>query len=308
MSGRVSVIVVSFRTGPVLGMALNQVLAQPEVLEVIVVDNGNAAAERKVLDRLHAGPDRVRVLRPPHNLGFAAGCNLAAAQAAGDYVALVNPDLMVPTGTFAGILQVLDDHPHAWLCGARLCNMDGSEQRGGRREVATPWRALAEVLRLARLFPRHPHFRRMHMHETPTPDGVVEIATVSGAFMVLPRRRWQDLGGMDGDMFLHMEDADLCLRILKAGGTVLYCGHLPVYHFHSTSDVPQLFVEWHKVRSGAHFFRKHFRDEYPGWALSVVIAALWARYLLLAAAIGPADLRWGLRRWLRGRGQEPPQP
>lgn len=305
-TANVSAIVVSYRTGAVLERTLAQLLAQPEVAEVIVVDNGNDVAERALLDRLDAGPERLRVLRPEHNLGFAAGCNLAAEQAVGAYVALINPDLMVPDGTFAAMQGVFAQFPHAWLCGARLSNMDGSEQRGGRREVATPWRALAEVLRLARLFPRHPHFRRMHMHETPTPDGVVEISTVSGAFMMLPRARWRQLGGMDAAMFLHMEDADICLRILKAGGTVLYCGHVPVYHYLSTSDVPKLFVEWHKVRSGARFFLKHFRTEYPGWALGVVIVALWARFLLLVAKEGAADLHWIICRWLRGRGRQPP--
>jgi len=296
--GSISAIVVSYRTGPVLRQSLAALMALPELVEIIVVDNGNGPAERRYLDQLAAGGG-VRLLRPGKNLGFAQACNLAAEQASGEYVALVNPDLIVPPTAFPAVLDAFSAHPRAWLCGARLCNMDGSEQRGGRREVVTPWRALAEVLRLARLFPNHPHFRRMHMHETPTPEGVVEVATVSGAFMVMPRRLWRELGGFDGRMFLHVEDADLCLRIHKAGGAVLYCGSASVFHHLSTSDVPSLFVEWHKARSGALYFRKHFASAYPNWALTMVIVALWARWLLLCVVEGPRNLRW-LGAYLRG--------
>lgn len=309
MSGRsISAIVVSYRTGPVLRQSLAALMTLPELVEIIIVDNGNGPAERRFLDQLAARRDVVRLLRPGKNLGFAQACNLAVEQAAGEYVALVNPDLIVPLATFPAVLDAFATHPQAWLCGARLCNMDGSEQRGGRREVATPWRALAEVLRLARLFPNHPHFRRMHMHEIPTPAGVVEVATVSGAFMVMPRCRWRELGGFDARMFLHVEDADLCLRIHKAGGVVLYCGNAPVFHHLSTSDVPTLFIEWHKARSGALYFRKHFASAYPNWALTMVIAALWVRWLLLCVFEGPKNLRWLAlylhRRLMMGQGAE----
>lgn len=299
---RISVIVVSYHTGPSLRLCLSALLVSPDVAEVIVVDNGNAPTEREYLDQMvQAGPPAVSVLRPGRNLGFARACNFGAERAGGDFIAIVNPDLEVAAGTFAEVVAALDSNPDAWLCGARLCNLDGSEQRGSRREVATPWRVLAEVLRLDRLFPNHPHFRRMHLCGTPVPSGVTDIATVSGAFMVFPRQHWQSLGGMDDAMFLHMEDADICLRILKAGGRVLFCGDAPVRHHLSTSDVPRVFVEWHKVRSGNYYFRKHFSQTYPDWALTLVGVALWARWVMLSIVNGPADLCWSWRRF-RGDG------
>jgi N-acetylglucosaminyl-diphospho-decaprenol L-rhamnosyltransferase len=295
----VSVIVVSYRTGPVLRDALSTLLAQPEPAEVVVVDNGNDQASRDYLDGMAATQPKLKLIRTGRNLGFAAGCNLGADAATGDYIALVNPDLIVQPGTFSAVLDVLKRRPDAWLCGGRLSNMDGTEQRGGRREMATPWRVFAEALRLDRLFPRHPHFRRMHMHESPTPDDVVEVPTVSGAFMVLSRDHWRMLGGMDPAMFLHMEDADFCLRVLKSGGTVLYCGHIPIHHHRSTSDVPRLFIEWHKVNSGARYFRKNFSDSYPDWAISVIIFGLWCRWFILGIFNVHNDIRWLSRRLLQ---------
>jgi GT2 family glycosyltransferase len=295
----ISAVVVTYRTGPVLPACLRAILQNKRIVELIIVDNGNDAVGREFLDEFAAASPAVHLLRPGKNLGFAKGCNLGASQAAGDYVAIVNPDLMVPPDTFDKIVLAFHTYSNTWLCGAQLLNMDGTEQRGGRRDVLTPWRVLIESLRLDRLFPRHPHFRRLNMHQNPPPMAVVEVPTISGALMVLPRLRWLQLGGMDENIFLHLEDTDLCLRILKSGGRILYCGDTPVYHHLGTSDVPRIFIEWHKVRSAGYYFRKHFSTTYPRWALFVVSLALWGRFGAIALRALGKDARWFKCHWAR---------
>ena len=292
-SACISAVVVSYRTGPSLTDCIDALAVAAEVLDIIVVDNGNDDVCRAVLERAQQRYPQVRVLQPRCNLGFAAGCNLGAAAARGRYVALVNPDLIAPPGTFATILRALDNHPDAWLCGGRLLNMNGSEQRGGRRDIVTPWRALVEVLRLDALFPNHPYFGRINLHSAPPITDEATVPVVSGAFMVFPVERWNSLGGLDEGMFLHMEDVDICLRIHLAGGQVLYCGSAPVYHHQGTSAAPAIWVEWHKVRSAIYYFRKHFRGTYPDWALTIIAAALWGRFALLPLKMASHLLRHG---------------
>ncbi|MEO0034962.1 MAG: hypothetical protein RLZZ501_985 [Pseudomonadota bacterium] len=290
--------VVSYRTGPVLDSCLGALLAAAGVVEILVVDNGNPPEASARLDRLAAAEPRLRVIRPGRNLGFAAGCNLIAARARGRLLALVNPDLIVPAATFDALRACLDADPAAWLCGARLLNPDGSEQRGGRREVLTPWRALVETLRLDRLAPHHPHFRRLHLLDGAPPETTVAVPVISGALMAIRRDRFLALGGMDEAMFLHLEDIDFCLRVLAAGGRVLYCGGVPVHHHRGSSDVARWFVEWHKTRSSIRYFNKHFRATYPGWSLRLIALLLLARFALVAGRALPADFG----RWLRRLG------
>lgn len=292
----VSVITVTYRTGSVLGDCLAALRRHPEVAEVIVIDNGSPPEAAAFLDRLAADDGSIRLVRPGRNLGFAAGCNLGAAQAVGTYLAFVNPDLIVPPGSFATILTVFTEHGDAWLCGGRLLNVDGTEQRGGRRDVLTPWRALVELLRLDRLAPTHPHFRRLHLLDERPVAEVTAVPTISGAFMVMPRERFLALGCLDEGMFLHIEDVDLCLRVLLAGGQVVYCGNVPVHHRRSTSDVTRAFVEWHKTRSTIRYFFKHFRTTYPGWGLAVVAVLLWLRFVVVIVRALPADVARLARR------------
>lgn len=275
----VSAIIVSFRTGAVLFECIESVLAQPEVDEVIIVDNGNPLHDSNRLLDLGQKNDRVTVVNPGRNTGFAAGCNLGVAHASGEFIALVNPDCEIEPNTVGRVLRVFDAKPDAWVCGCRLINPDGSEQRGGRRDVLTPWHAVVEVLKLYRLFPNHPTFRRFHLYEAgPILDEKV-VPTVSGAFMVIRRVHYQRLGGMDDNMFLHVDDSDFCLRVAALGGNVYYCGHIDVIHHRSTSDVSKTFVLWHKTRSMNYYFYKHFSLTYPRWFLHFGAAALWGQFL-----------------------------
>jgi GT2 family glycosyltransferase len=83
---------------------------------------------------------------------------------------------------------------------------------------------------------------------------------------------------------------------MQRGGKVLYCGDAPIYHYLSTSDVPRWFIEWHKTRSTAYYFYKHFHGTYPFWVLTLVSVLLWLRFALLAARTLPGELMRVVRR------------
>ena len=296
---RVSAIVVTYWTGPVLPDCVEALLAQQEVEQVVVIDNGNPTVTRQWLATWAAEEPRLTLVLPGRNTGFSAGCNLGAAQATGDCLAFVNPDCVLAPGTVGRFLDVCRDEPKAWVCGGRLEHPDGTEQRGGRREILSPWRAFVELLRFDRLFPDHPYFRRLHMYEDAPIGEVREVPTVSGAFMLIPKRAYDRLGGMDDNMFLHFEDADLCIRVGQQGGRVLYCGDIPVTHHLSTSDVSRTFIEWHKTRSTSYYFYKHFNVFYPYWFLMIVSGILWVRFIILAPKLIFGDLPGMVRRLRR---------
>jgi hypothetical protein len=144
-----------------------------------------------------------------------------------------------------------------------------------------------EVTRLDRLFPNHPHFRRLHLlEETPLLEPA-RVPVVSGAFMVIRSSRFEQLGGMDNKFFLHVDDSDLCLRVHLQGGEVWYAGNVPIVHHRSTSSISPILIEWHKTRGACYYFKKHYPRWYPFWSLSIISAVLWARFGLVALCMLP---------------------
>lgn len=290
MQQKISAIVVVFHSGAILQQCLKALTDQPDISEIILVLNGVGDVERPIIAQYSDKfPERVHVIKPGANTGFARGCNLAAAKANGDIIALINPDLVIGDGFGKDIIAEINDRPDGWIFGIRVLDTDRVEQRGSRRSFLTPWRALADMLQLGRLFPDHPHFSAFNQHQTGAIKDTIEIPTVSGCCMVMPARAWRDLGGMDEDYFLHVEDIDLCLRAHKMKGQVYYCGGIEAVHTGGSSKASTLFIEWHKTKSLALYFRKHFTGPYPHWALSVVVMVLWARFLVNIPAMALKD-------------------
>ena len=229
------------------------------------------------------------VVRGQGNVGFSKGCNLGVRYAKTAYILLLNPDCVLRPGVVNRVFSVFDDAPNATMATVRIENPDGTEQRGGRRNLMTPWTCLVELFRLDKLMPNHPHFQRLNLNETERLDKVTPVQCISGAFMMIPTDSYNTLGGMDEEYFLHVEDVDLCMRVIKSGGEILYVPDASVMHVKGTSRVSPFTVEWHKSVSATKYFRKHFRPQYPNLILRIIGLAIFAR---LAVRAVPITLAW----------------
>ena len=89
---------------------------------MIVVDNGGSDAEVVAAE----GRERVRLLEPRENLGFAGGCNFGAAEATSDVLVFLNPDTVVGPGALRQLARTLED-PAVGIAMARLCLLDRPE-------------------------------------------------------------------------------------------------------------------------------------------------------------------------------------
>ena len=276
---------ITYYTGPVLARAIDAVLRQEGVVELIIIDNGNwdGAVEAAIGRHQENGP-AIRVISGHGNIGFAAACNMGARAAVGEFLLFVNPDAVLPERAAAQLTVDGEARDRPWLMGAKIVNPDGTEQQGSRRETLTPWRAFVEATKLYRLAPRHPYFRRFNLHGDPCPTEITPVPVISGACFCLPRENFFAMGGMDERYFLHVEDVDFCLRFAKGGGVVYFNPKVEVVHFKSSSRVNPRNVELRKTRAITRYFRAHFSGVYPPLFLSFVSSLLWLHFGLKSAA------------------------
>lgn len=255
-----SVIMVSYRTGPVLFDAIEAALAAPEVDELVVVNHDNPPADEARLTALAAAEDAMTLVNTRANLGFSKGCNIGAQAASGDHVLFLNPDAVMSPGAAARLLATHAGLAEPAIVGARIVEADGSEQAGARRGELTVRRAVAGFL-------GRPGYRRDH---EPMPETAVAMETVSGAALLMSRAGFKQLGGFDEGYFLHVEDIDICKRARVAGGRVMFEPRALVRHLGATSRASRLKIERHKAEGLVRYFARH------GGALGPVKAALTA--------------------------------
>jgi len=309
--GSVSVIIVSYWTGPLLSRCIASVIPQRDVCEIILVDNGNWAHEiQRACAVSPEGSVPIKLISGHGNIGFAAGCNLGAEAADGDHLLILNPDAALPPGGLARLIEEGRALPRPWVIGPRLLDPDGGEQAGGRRSVLTPWLAVVEMLQLYKWAPRHPYFRRFNYHKDPCPDKITPVPVISGACMFLPKADYHAIAGMDEGYFLHVEDIDFCLRFGEAGGGVYFAPDVAVIHNKSSSRAHPVAVERRKAQSLVRYFWTHFRDPYPWAFLMLATVGVWVAFGLRAVRSTLGGLAsWfgfaarsgggGVRRWRR---------
>jgi len=276
----VSVVMVSYRTGPVLWTAIEAVLArnQEGVVELILIDNGNSPSVTTELVRRAEVEPRLKLVSGHGNVGFARGCNIGAHRARGRHLLLLNPDCRLRPGAIPALLAEAATLGEHWMLGCRVLDPDGSEQRASRRALLTPCTALVETFRLDRLAPRLFRHHRLNHHDDPLPGGTVRIPVVSGACMMLPIATFHAAGGMDEGYFLHVDDLDLCLRLHRAQVPVYYTPHAEAIHHAGSSRASPVRIEWHKTRGFLRYFRLHFRSAFGLALLGPLSAGALARF------------------------------
>jgi GT2 family glycosyltransferase len=247
----VSAIVVACNSGDTLARCV-EALGATAVEEILIVDNASTDGACEALPTV-LGSTSLRVLRQSANVGFGPAVNLAAGEAKGAWLAIVNPDCFVEPGTFAQLLDAAGRCPDAGLIGADIRGPDGRPEAAARRRAPTLSRILAE-----RLLPVRWRGARGLSIPPGVSGSVLAVDAVSGALMVLPRTVFDALGGFDPAYRLHAEDLDLCRRVRSAGYQVIVAEGVRVMHLKGTSSRQRpLFVAWHKHRGLVRYLGRY---------------------------------------------------
>jgi GT2 family glycosyltransferase len=200
-----SVIIVTYNSGRYLDACLTSV--QNEVQsrgEIIVVDNASAD---DTADRVRQSWPRVTLICNAANAGFAAACNQGAAAARGRYLVFLNQDTEVLGGWLAGLLAPLAGTSGIGLTTSKLLLMaqPGQINMCG---LDVHYSGLT--------------FGRGVLEPADRYNAPQVVTAVSGASFAISRALWQQLGGMDGNLFMYYEETDLSWRAQLAGYASLY--------------------------------------------------------------------------------------
>ncbi|GJL96793.1 MAG: glycosyl transferase [Hyphobacterium sp.] len=265
----ISAVMVSYRTGPTLLDAIDALLADPEIAELILVDHDNPAEIRTRLDQIAGSNVCLKLIRTNENLGFSKGCNIGAAAASHDWLFFINPDAKAESGAASKLVAALSGAQEPAIAGARILNEDGSEQRGSRRRQLTLWTAITAITGLARL----------GMEQELVPSNPIAVPAISGAAFAVSAEGFRTLGGFDDGYFLHVEDIDICRR----AATVLFVPDAIIHHAGGTSRTSRFFVEFEKAKSFLRYFWKFNRN--PGGRVATILAAPFLVVTIMLRAI-----------------------
>jgi GT2 family glycosyltransferase len=228
--------------------SLVETLAQSITVEIIIVDDASTDETSVWLASLSstdlACPQikTIRVLRNAHNLGYAKSNNLAAKQAHGALLALLNNDLVLQPGWLEPMLAMFERYPSKpMIVGNLQCQPDIDTLDHAGVEVRLDTESNRPVIE--------------HRRES-IPAEPEKVFAVTGACCLIKRQTFETLGGFDEVYINGGEDVDLCMKVTQAGGACWIVPSSRVLHHVSQTRGRQedrdeknswrLFQLWHK--------------------------------------------------------------
>ena len=260
----IGIVMVTYNSEAEIGPSLDAALATGA--EVVVVDN--ASADGTISEAARRG---VRLIENPRNRGFAAAVNQGFLVLHSPYVLLLNPDAVIQTGLED--LREACDLPGAGAAGGLLKSVDGQPQKGFMvRRLPTPLTLILEALLVNRIWPNNPANRRYRGLDL---DYSIRLPVEqpAGAFLMVRRSVWQELGGFDEGYFpLWFEDVDFCRRMADRGYRLYYVPNAVAKHTggHSVPRIPVEIRQFYWYRSLLRYSARHFHS----WSFRAVCLAV----------------------------------
>ncbi len=285
----ISVIIVSYESGPTLERCLAALGAQTFTdFEILLVDN--ASTDGAPQAAAVADPT-IRFLQPGANLGFAAGNNLAARQARGRWLVLLNPDAYAKPDWLAALIGGTERHPDVRCFTSLQMVADEPELMDGAGDVMTS----AGI-----------PFRGGYRRKRPANLREGEVFSACGAATLIDRELFLFLGGFDERFFCYCEDVDLGYRLRLAGEATLLLPAAVVEHVGSASTgVRSDFAIFHGSRNRIWTFIKN-TPPLLLWLTTPLHVAVTAGLLLLHWRRGDAGpVVRGIRAAFRREALDP---
>ncbi len=228
--------------------------------EIIVVDN---RSEDGTVEMLRRDFQSVMVIENDGNEGFVRPMNQAIRSAQGRFLLLLNPDTLIPPGSVDTLINFMEEHPEAGICGPKVLNEDGTLQKPCRRGEPTPMAVISYFTRLDGLFPHQKLFGGYLLGYLDE-DEINQVDGVSGSCMLIRREVVDKIGYLDERFFAYQEDADFCHRTRQAGWKVYYVPTAKITHFGgrggSRVQPVRAILAWHF--SYLAYYRKHLASHY----------------------------------------------
>ncbi len=234
----VYIVIVNYNFGELLIKCINSIDEDKINYRIIIFDNNSSDGSIENLEKQNL--PSVHIIRSNENIGFSAGCNRSFRYITTHfknpgYLFLLNPDAVIPKDLIWNLLTTLKDK-NADLVSPKILHENGDlYYTGGNIDL-----------------------NNLEIDNTPEyPDntGIRETNLFHGAAVLIKTEIFEKSGGLNEDLFLYYDEADMSMRIHELGGKIFYNPDLVVTHNVSFSTKNNSFIKtYYMTRNHLFFF------------------------------------------------------
>lgn len=205
-----------------------------ENYEILIIENNSENPKTfEYYKKLQENPKIKVLMCQEKEFNYSKLINFGVKNTTGDFILQLNNDTQILTRNWLELLIGYAQNKEIGAVGGRLYYPDKSIQHAG---IAVGIQGMAANLLVNLPFGKHGYYAR----EAATRN----VAAVTGACLFARREIYEEIGGMDEDLFkVAFNDVDFCLKILEKGYRVVYNPYVELIHSESKTrgleDTPE---------------------------------------------------------------------
>lgn len=228
---KLSIIIVNYNVTELLRNCLSSIInfVQDLDYEVIVIDNKSPDSSWK---DLKIEFPIVQFISSEVNHGFAIANNKAVKNARGEYILLLNPDTELEGFYMKEIVEFADQHKDLGCLGIRMHDATGKFLPESKRSVPDMFNSFEKLFTSFKKKKSKSYYRN-DIKEFE----IAEVEVITGAFLLIKRDLYEQIGGLDEKYFMYGEDIDICFTLLRKKYKNWYYGKSSILHHKGESTV-----------------------------------------------------------------------
>lgn len=218
---KISIIILSYNHPDLMKLTIDSVSNQSFYpnMEIIIVDN-NSNTETIQLLKKYQSQSNIKIIFNKTNYGFAKGNNIGLKAATGDYLILLNNDVIVTPGWISRLLFHLNNKSNIGLVGP-VTNSIGNE---AKIDITYDYHNQNQIITNAL------KYTSKHWGDT------LKVNNIAAFCWIVSCQTYQKFGGLDERFGQGMfEDDDYCHRIITSGKEILIADDVFIHHFGGAS-------------------------------------------------------------------------
>jgi N-acetylglucosaminyl-diphospho-decaprenol L-rhamnosyltransferase len=216
-----SIVIVSYNSAPFINSCLKSIYASSfKDFEIIIVDNYSQDDTLKIIKPSYLRRTNLKLISLKQNIGSAAGRNLGAKQARGQFLLFLDPDTEMAPDCLKQYRHFTQLYPQFGAAQAKLLNLQRQQYFDSAGEYLDALGFLVD--------------RASGAKDTGQLDFTAPILAGKTACVLVNHQAFQAIGGFDKTYFFLLEDADLFWRLWLNGYLVLFYPQAKVYHAFNT--------------------------------------------------------------------------
>ena len=254
---KLSIIIVNYNVTDLLRNCLTSIIhfVQDLPYEIIVIDNKSPDYSWK--DLIVAFPT-VQFISSEVNYGFAIANNKAVKNATGEYVLLLNPDTELEGFYMKEILEFADKQKDLGCLGIRMHDASGKFLPESKRSVPDMFNSFEKLFTNFKKKKSKSYYRN-DINEFE----IAQVEVITGAFLLIKRDLYLQIGGLDEKYFMYGEDIDICFTLLRKKYRNWYYGKSSILHLKGESTIKD--TKYLQIFYGAMqiFIDKYYKNQKP---------------------------------------------